>query len=221
MLLQVKKNSSFIILILGVVSSLVVMTSCNGIFSSLYDDVETAVMPFGFKEINEEDNSGTVYIDTRDYEQWTYISLKDKTVDTVNMLSGGAEPQNWDFAVHRYDVKTNGGSALETEFRSFYELISASDYEDDDFVADTMSKVIVDMSGMMDGILLYHDSNVNKELSRWLNVDLSTMPPIYTMSKKVYVLRLDDGSRAALLFTNFMNESCVKGYITIRYIYPL
>ena len=197
------------------------MTSCNGIFSSLYDDVKTAVIPFGFKEINEDDSTGTVYIDTRDYEQWTYINLKDKIVDTVNMLTGEPEPEKWDFAVHRYDVKTNGGSALETDFRSFAELISASDYEDGVFVADTMSKVIVDVSGMMDGILLYHDSNVNKELSRWLNVDLSTMPPIYTMSEKVYVLRLADGSYAGLLFTGFMNESCVKGYITIRFKYPL
>lgn len=207
--------------LLCVIALALIMTSCNGIFGSLYDVVETASMPFGFKQINEEDNSGTIFIDTRDYEKWTYISLKDKVVDTANMVVGSAEPQNYDFAVHRYDVKTNGGAARQTGFCSFKDLMTSGDYENGDFVADTMSKVIIDMSGMMNGEILYHDSNVNKVLSRWLNVDTSTMPPIYTMSSKVYLLRLDDGSYAGLLFTDYMNEACVKGYITIRYIYPL
>ena len=207
--------------IFGIIALALGLSSCNGIFSGLYDVVEPDTMPFGFKEINEDDNSGTIFIDARDYEKWTYINLEDRLVDTANMVLGDAEPQKWHFAIHRYDVKTHNGSARQTDFTTFAELMASGDYENGVFTTDTLSKVIVDMSGMMNGQLVYHDSEVNKVLSRWLNVDTSIMPPIYTMSGKVYILRMDDGMLAALLFTDYMNESSVKGYITIRYIYPL
>lgn len=207
--------------IIGIIALVLGLSSCNGIFSGLYDVVSPDAMPFGFKEINEADHSGTIFIDARDYEKWTYINLEDKIVDTANMLHNDEEPQKWHFAIHRYDVKTNGGEARQTDFLTFDELRASGDYENGVFTADTLSKVIVDMSGMMNGVLLYHDSEVNKVLSRWLDVDTSVMPPIYTMSGKVYILRMDDGMLAALLFTDYMNESSVKGYITIRYIYPL
>lgn len=207
--------------IFGIIALALGMSSCNGIFSGLYDVVEPDAMPFGFKEINEDDHSGTIFIDARDYEKWTYINLEDKTADTANMVHGDAEPQKWHFAIHRYDVKTHDGSARQTDYTTFDELKASGDYENGVFTTDTLSKVIVDMSGMMSGQLVYHDSEVNKVLSRWLKVDTSVMPPIYTMSGKVYILRMDDGMLAALLFTDYMNESSVKGYITIRYIYPL
>ena len=53
-----------------------------------------------------------------------------------------------------------------------------------------------------------------------MDVNTSTMPPVYTMSGRPYILRLADGSRAALHFTGFTDASGAKGYITIRYIYP-
>jgi len=207
--------------LLGIIALTLIMTSCDGIFSSLYDVVETTSLPFGFKEINESDNSGTLYLDTRDYAKWTYINLRDKAVDTANMLNNSVEPQDWDFAIHRYDVKTNGGMVRQTDFISLDELRQYGHYDEGNFTADTLGRVIVDMSGMMNGVIEYRESNINKVLSRWLNVDLSTMPPIYTMSGKIYLLRLEDDTYAALLFADFMNEASVKGYITIRYIYPL
>ena len=196
------------------------IASCNGIFSGLYDEVETTA-PFGFKLVNEAEGSGTIYLDVRDYEKWTYINLRERTIDSANMVKDEPEPQHWDFALHRYDVKTNGGAARETEFLTMDALMAHGHYDEGTFTADTAGRVVVDMSTMMDGYLGYHDSNINKVLSRWLNVDTSTMPPIYTLSGKVYVLRLADGTFAALLFTDFMDEASVKGFATIKYIYPL
>ena len=204
----------------GLLALAFALASCNGIFSGLYDEVETT-SPFGFKQVNEADGSGIIYIDTRDYELWTYINLKERTIDTANMVKEEPEPSQWDFALHRYDVKTSGGAARETDFLTMEALISNGHYAEGVFEADTAGRVVVDMSTMMDGYLGYHDSNINKVLSRWINVDTSTMPPIYTLSGKVYVLRLDDGTFAALLFTDFMDEASVKGIITIKYVYPL
>jgi hypothetical protein len=47
------------------------------------------------------------------------------------------------------------------------------------------------------------------------------MPPSYTLSNKIYILKLADGSKAALKLENYMNDAAVKGYMTIRYMYPV
>ena len=93
----------------------------------------------------------------------------------------------------------------------------------ENFVTDTWTtnKITVDMSHMMDGIILYAEDYYNPCLSLWLDVDTSTMPPIYTLSGKIYLLRLSDGSFAALRLANFMNDAAVKGFMTIDYLYPL
>lgn len=84
----------------------------------------------------------------------------------------------------------------------------------------TTAKIAIDMSGMMDGNIVYMESYYNEELSKWLNVDKSNMPPTYTLSNKVYMVKLKDGTYAAVRLTNYMNASGVKGFMTIDYIYP-
>lgn len=92
----------------------------------------------------------------------------------------------------------------------------------EDFVADewTTDRITIDMSQMMDGIIVYAEDYYNPCLSRWLDVDTSTMPPVYTLSGRVYLLRLADGTYAALRLTNFMDDAAVKGVMTIDYLYP-
>ena len=41
------------------------------------------------------------------------------------------------------------------------------------------------------------------------------------MSGRVYVIRMKDGTCAAVKLDNYMNTAGVKGYLTIYYIYPL
>ena len=77
------------------------------------------------------------------------------------------------------------------------------------------------MSQMMDGVIIYAEDYYNPCLSKWLNVNTSTMPPIYTLSGKVYIFRLSDDTYAALRLTNFMNDAAVKGFMTIDYLYPV
>ena len=217
-----KRISSILVLsfILGICSS------CNGILGSIYDDPITETgNKYGFISIDKANNSGTIYINASDYMQWTYINLHNKTIDikvidTANM-ENNENPQNWDFALHRYDVKTNNGAAKATQFATLDELKkSATRPDGSGFASDTLGKVTVDMSGMMDGNIKYVSSNINPILSQWLDVNTSEMPPIYTLSKQVYFLQLQNGEYAALLFSNYINEESEKGYITIKYIYP-
>ncbi|WP_302535944.1 HmuY family protein, partial [Phocaeicola coprophilus] len=72
---------------------------------------------------------------------------------------------------------------------------------------------------MYNGTIRYACSDYNSVLSQWLS--RKGMPPTYTLSGKVYVLRLKDGTHAALKLTDYRNEMYVNGYMRVQYIYPL
>ena len=176
---------------------------------------------YGFILIDEGTRTGRIYIDATDYTEWHYVDLHGKQVTTTPV--GEAAPETWDFAVHRYDTKTNGGTVWESQAGSFDALPAPGSVSEEQWTADewTTDRITVDMSQMMDGIILYAEDYWNPCLSRWLDVDTSTMPPIYTLSGKIYLLRLNDGTCAALRLVNFMNDAAIKGYMTIDYLYPV
>jgi len=101
--------------------------------------------------------------------------------------------------------------------------LAAGRLPEGEFEADVMTDdvVISDLSGMLDSVVTYERCEVNLVLSRWLELDFRTMPPTYATSGLVYVLRLRDGSLAAIRFRDYMNTAGVKGYISFDYIYPL
>lgn len=188
------------------------LVSCDGIFGGLYD--EPAKNSFGFIQRDDDGHGGTIRLDATSYTRWSYIDLHHQHIDTANITLGQDAPFEWDFAIHHYDVKTHDGTATESPFDN---VGMAIELEELNFVADVDSQVVIDMSTMMEGYLGYTPSPVNPVLSHWLDVDLSTMPPIYALSNKVYLLRLGDGTLVALQFTSFMDESFAKGIVTLHY----
>lgn len=198
------------------------LTACNGIFEGIYDSPSSENgAEYGFIIVDEETRTGRIYIDATNYTEWYYVDLHGKQVTTTQV--GDAAPETWDFAVHRYDTKTNGGTVWESQAGAFDALPALESVSEEQWVADewTTDRITVDMSQMMDGIILYAEDYWNPSLSRWLDVDTSTMPPVYTLSGKIYLLRLEDGTFAALRLANFMNDAAVKGYMTIDYLYPV
>lgn len=195
------------------------LSACNGIFEDIYDVPQPKT--YGFVAVDDKIYTGRIYVDATDYTEWHYINLHDKQATTTTV--GGEAPEQWDFAVHRYDAKTNGGAVAESAAVDFGTLPAVDSIPENSFVTDewTTDRITVDMSQMMDGIIRYAEEWYNPVLSRWLSVDTSIMPPIYTLSDKVYLLRLADGTFAALRLTNFMNDSAVKGFMTIDYLYPV
>lgn len=204
------------------VMAMLSLSACNGIFEDIYDEpMPEENNEYGFIYTDDKTHTGRVYIDATEYTEWHYIDLQGKQVTTTAI--DGEAPAKWDFAIHRYDAKTNGGKVLESSVNDFNSLPDIEGLSDELFVSDewTTEQIRVDMSQMMDGIILYAEDYYNPCLSRWLNVNTSTMPPIYTLSKKVYILMLSDGTYAALRLTDFMNDAAVKGFITIDYLYPV
>lgn len=202
-------------IILGATMSL---SACNGLFENIYDaPIETEM------EIKENSFS---QVKTVEYTEWAYIDLSNRKVTTVQI---GEEyenqiPEEWDFTIHRYDIKTNGGAAYQTGYTSIDDLKASGKLPDEkDFVKDewTTDKIAIDMSGMMEGKIVYTESYRNAVLSGWLDVNTSTMPPVYTMSNQVFLIRMKDNTYAAIRFTNYMNARGIKGYIDFDFSYPL
>lgn len=202
-------------MILGAALSL---SACEGLFEGIYDDPVEAQM-----EIKEGSFS---QINATEYTNWVYIDLSGRKATTVEIGEGHESeiPEEWDIAIHRYDIKTNGGAAYQTTYTSINDLKDSGKLPDEDsFVKDewTTEKIAIDMTGMMEGNIIYTEDYRNTVLSGWLNVDTSTMPPIYTMSDQVFLIRLKDDTYAAIRFTNYTNARGVKGYIDFDYLYPL
>ena len=196
------------------------LTSCDGMFDGLYDTevpkTETAISSKQFS------------VNASSYSQWVYINLHDMSINNIDITTDSTtgeanfeEPEKWDIAIHKFNLKTNNGSAIETEFYDIDELKASGSLPDSTFRPDTWydSKVIIDLSGMMSGNIKYCPSNVNDVVGRWITS--SGMPPTYTTTDKVYVIRLNDGTDVAIHFDSYMDNDGTKGYITCSYEYPL
>lgn len=199
------------------VASVVCLSSCDGI----YDDPSQRI-------VDDESANKFSYVDATAYEKWVYIDFESHHTVTLLCDDTVGIPDKWDMALHRYDVKTNDGKTLETRYEQIDSLladIAGSKYvlpETAAMVADVADSVTVDMSTMMtDGLIKRTASMVNKEIGKWLNVNTSTMPPVYTPSNKVYLLRLADGRYVAVRFTEFANPNMhnIKGYISFEFRY--
>lgn len=179
-------------------------------------------------ELAPTQKEGTMeYLDCSDYKKWVYVDLAQGTTTALAYDDSTSLPDEWHIAIHRYDVKTHGGAAYETTYTSLddlkadlakgaYTLPAATDYQED-----SEGRITTDMSHMMEGYLIYDTCYTNKVMGRWLNVDTSTMPPIYTMTGRVYLLKMADQSLAAILFTAYRHPKDGSGYISFDYLYPL
>lgn len=175
--------------------------------------------------------SGSFYKDCTSYTQWVYVNMHGdepvfttSTIDIDDKTESGV-PEEWDFALHRYDVKTNGASVLMTTYHSIDELEAARLPTDGTWVEDTYSEtsVTIDMSHMLEGYLIYAPGKKNTEAGKWLDVDTSSMPPNYTMRDNVLLYRFSDGTYAAIQLSDFMSDDRyrIKGWMTVVYKYPV
>lgn len=196
---------TYVIIGLGVF----ILSSCG----FMYDDPE---------EISTSGENYFSSLDASSYSTWVYVKLSTHKSTIVEMSDTDSIPADWDFAIHRYNCKTNGGSVMETEYEKLSELTASGKLPSGEFVSDIMtdSVVVSDISKMMLGELVYQKTNLNVMLSHWMTLDTGSMPPSYTTSNRVYILKLKDNTYAAVRFTDYMNANGTKAYISFDYIYP-
>ncbi|MFI3298017.1 MAG: HmuY family protein [bacterium] len=114
---------------------------------------------------------------------------------------------DWDIAFHKYDVRTNGCEVVKTSFTNLEDVTSIPT---SGFEADTEDlKVIVDMSGMMSGVIGYHYCSLNATLCDWITATATgTMPPYtYELNNEVYVIKNAAGKYYKVKFTDMTNDT--------------
>lgn len=134
------------------------------------------------------------------------------------------EPENWSIAVHRNNVRTNGGEVARTEYHSLDQLPDGTAWTETlKFVRDEWNQkdVWTIQDRMLLGLIGNQGIEINSCLSSWLEIAIPPMPPAFTHSDNVFVLRLADGSLAALQLENYQSATGTKCCLTINYMYPL
>ncbi|WP_288056257.1 HmuY family protein [Xylanibacter rodentium] len=194
--------------------SLLSVSSCDNI----YDDLSE------IPSNNDKENCYT-NVDATSYTTWVYLNFADGSQTSLPYDNTADIPADWTIALHRYDIKTNSGSAFRTGYTSLDEVKTAAKTgmfpmpDASEFTRDEPSKITIDMSHMMDGYIDYADANINNVIGKWLNIDTSSMPPDYTMDSNVYLVRTKSDNVYAIRFTGYSNpyQSNTKGYISFEY----
>lgn len=182
---------------------------------------------YGFTAYDWNTHRGTFYVNCSDYYTWNYLNFHTLTYSTLTIdLTAddilAEEPSSWDIALHRWDTRTNGGKVIETDYTSLDAFEASGAIPTGTWVEDIWYEYVsVDMSGMMSGNIGYMSCYCNMELTKWMDVDTSGMPPTYTASGKVYCVQFSDGSYMACILSSYLNNKGTKGYLTVDYIYPV
>lgn len=223
--------------------------SCTGILGGLYDQPKK--LDTGFVSVSG--NTGLVALDVQEYDEWHYIDFSEQKIYTrkiaypVGSTEEGEDysiPENWDIAIHRHDVKTNGGAVLETASENFADLEALASAPEGEYVTDippcsmedlnkegTEGRVEVDMSGMMDGNIGYVPSSLNLGIENWVIV-YGGMPPSFKYSPNVYLVRMPDGTCFGLkiqeyttkiidVVTDGKTERASRKVLAFQYCYPM
>lgn len=250
-----------------------IAVSCNGLFSSVYDDAD---------DNKTETTESQIIMDASSWQNWYYISFDslealreqgdmaklkyaqthftpypipmtptgDKTASHPAQGTTGlytywydifgqglsknefrafaptatqAEPDHWDLAIHYANARTNGGAVLKTSYTSIDDLpASSADFSGTEFTPDEWSEsdVWADQTEQLNKILGCQGININKVLSSWLQVEMKSLPPLFTLDSHVFLIRLKSGRYAAVQLKNYMDANGDKSILTINYKYP-
>jgi hypothetical protein len=132
------------------------------------------------------------------------------------------EPENWHIAIHRNNVRTNGGAVYETDFTSMDDLPKSSEaFAEATFTPDEWNErdVWTIRDKMLQGFIDNQGIYINNVLSSWLMVSMPP-PPVFTLNNHVFIVRFDDDTHAAFQLENYQSPSGVKCCLTINYKYP-
>lgn len=228
-------------------------SSCHGLLEELYDEptdnvsikqgqlyvnasswldwyyidfnATSAVVRYGIPtEASEDDDSTTP--SSGIYTYWYDIfgiGLSNHDFRGFMPTAPQPAPDTWHIAVHRNNVRTNGGAAYETSYTSMQDLPESSEaFADAPFTEDEWNQLDVwaVQSRMLQGLIGNQGIKVNPVLSRWLTMDIPPMPPAFTLNNHVFIVRFADDTYAAIQLENYQSPMGTKCCLTINYKYP-
>jgi len=142
---------------------------------------------------------------------------------SVEPVDTQGEPAKWDIAIHRNNVRTNGGAVYMTPLTNINEVGEYNNYSSMPFVEDELDETNVWVIGsqMMSGLIGNQRIKINKVLGSWLKIDIPPIPPAFTHNDHVFIVRFADGTYGAIRLADFVSSTGTKCCMTIEYKYPL
>lgn len=117
-----------------------------------------------------------------------------KVMDSYTYATDAAEEAklDWDIAVHKYDIRTNGGLVKKLAKNDMNAVTSADIPADNEMTGDIESTVIADMSNMMSGYVGMSNVMLNSELCGWVTATpTGSMPPYtYSLNDNVFLVKV-------------------------------
>lgn len=137
--------------------------------------------------------------------------------------SAQPEPEQWTIAIHRNNVRSNGLAAYESMLTDVDAVTEdmckgITAWQDDEW---SENEVWDDQSTMLSCYVPCQGIKVNKVLSSWLTMKIPPMPPAFSINNHVMLLRMTDGTFAALQLMDYMSNTGKKCCLTIKYRYPI
>jgi len=196
-----------------------------------FDSTQLSFTPYAVPFGLTGDWDGVSYNRTYRFRVLTGGGLSDYELQDSTQVDTQTTPGDWDLGFHRNNVRTHGGSALQTSYTSFDDLPANSSSllqammasgVDTTFTADVYNErdVWVDNTNMIAELIPCQGIEINEVLSSWLRIDIPPIPPSFTHQGNVYLLRMSDGTIAALRLSNYMSTSGTKCCLTIQVKYP-
>lgn len=181
-----------------------------------------------------ESDYAKISVDASDLMMWTYLAFNADgelvVVDTdtypeATSTESGADAEwkvrdDWDLALHNYDLRTNSGASGDAE--GGLALLDVEEIADVDksALAEADYKADVAEQSMILSLESMPPIATKVAMSEYKSFTMAGMPPAYIPEPKVYALRLADGGYALLKFTNYYGGSDAKeGVVDIEYLH--
>lgn len=237
-------------LFLLLVASVLLLSACSGIAGGLYDDPPTSLPVREWQFVVDATSwSDWYYFDmTTDsligpvpipmaltgesdgksgqYMYWFDVfgeGIEKNEFKSYTPCDPQPDPEHWTLAFHRNNVRTNGGAVLKTEYTDIKQLPESSDsFANMSFTEDvwTENEVWDSQSQMLQSMVPSQGIKINRVLSSWLKLKVPPMPPQFVYNNHVFILRLADGTYAALQLADYISPSGAKCFLTVNYKYP-
>jgi hypothetical protein len=163
------------------------------------------------EEKEEEKEATTLTVNASAFDGWKYVSfVQGKEVEISDYQSA----LSWDIAFHRMDVRLNGGESgkgqgagLQTNYKQLNEVTT---FPASGYIADVMDSINIEMQ-------VKEAQPKNLTVSSWIS--MAGMPPKYTVSDYVYVVKTAEGKHVKIKFLDYLNAENKGGYIKFSYVY--
>ncbi len=185
--------------------SVLLITSCKK------DEVDSSID----EDKKESPIKDIKFLDVSSYTDWVYFSFSEEKVVEIEDYTNSLD---WDIAFHRGDIRTNGGTsgigkaeALDTGLKDWDKVTTIPE---DGYKKDEIGIVTIAFTGSGPE---EEEQSFSQVLTSWLTIDTSTPPPVYTLTKSIFVIKTADGKYVKALFYDNRDAKNKNGAISFKY----